>query len=634
MAENTTRKPLDRNAVAVGAVIIAIILFIAINILSNAALRTAQVDLTQDRRFTVSEATRGILTAIDEPITLKFYVSERVQSIPQLSTYATRVQELLQQYQQLGQGKLKLEVYNPQQFSPEEDQAVGFGITALPVSGAGDVIYFGLAGTNSTDDEDLIAFFSPEREPFLEYDLSKLVYNLSRPKKTTVALISSLPIAADPSRRYEPWVTYTQATQFFDIRTLGGNIKRLDEDVDLLLLVNPTGLADVTLYAIDQYLMRGGKALIFVDPHPEVNPGPPPRNPGEPYTPPANHSLGKLFAAYGVDVPLNQIVGDRIAAQRVAAMSGGRRVTTDYLPWLSMTSTFVKRDDVVTAEIQRLNMTSVGHIVLTEGSKLKLDPLVFSSEQAQLLPIDKVRPSPDPVTLLTDFKSDNKSYPIVGRLTGAINSAFPDGPPVDADNRLATGPDPELAKEHRKESVGPINMMLVADADLLADQIWIQNGVPAAQNNDLFVNLMDNLRGSAGLIALRGKGLSNRPFTLVQEIQRESELKFRSKERELLGKIEALQAKIVELQRKDSGGGEMLSKEQTDAVSEARREMVRDRAELREVQFALQQDVKSLDTRLKILNIGAIPLLIGIFAIGLWLVRRARFSRHVRTVRS
>ena len=158
--------------------------------------------------------------------------------------------------------------------------------------------------------------------------------------------------------------------------------------------------------------------------------------------------------------------------------------------------------------------------------------------------------------------------------------------------------------------------------------------MPAAQNNDLFVNLMDNLRGSAGLIALRGKGLSNRPFTLVQEIQRESELKFRSKERELLGKIEALQAKIVELQRKDSGGGEMLSKEQTDAVSEARREMVRDRAELREVQFALQQDVKSLDTRLKILNIGAIPLLIGIFAIGLWLVRRARFSRHVRTVRS
>lgn len=633
MAENTARKPLDRTAIAVAAVVVAIILFIAINILSNATLKTAQIDLTQDRRFTVSDATRGILAAIDEPITLKFYVSERVQSIPQLSTYGTRVQELLQQYQQLAQGKLKLEVYNPQQFSPEEDQAVGFGITALPVSGAGDVIYFGLAGTNSTDDEDIIAFFSPEREPFLEYDLSKLVYNLSRPKKSTVAMISSLPIAADPARRYEPWVAYTQATQFFDIRTLGGNIKRIDEDVDMLLLINPTGLADITLYAIDQYLMRGGKALIFVDPHPEVNPPPPPQQ-GQPYSPPANHSLGKLFQAYGVDVPLTEVVGDRIAAQRVAAMSGGRRVTTDYLPWLSLTPISVKRDDVVTAEIQRLNMTSVGHIVLPEGSKLKLEPLVFSSEQSQLLPIDKIRPSPDPVTLLTDFKSDNKSYPMVGRLTGAINSAFPDGPPADTDNRLATGPDPELVKEHRKDSNGPVNLMLVADADLLADQIWMQNGVPAAQNNDLFVNLMDNLRGSAGLIALRGKGLSNRPFTLVQEIQRDAELRFRSKERDLLAKIEELQAKIGELQRKDGDSGQMLSKEQQDAVAEARREMVRDRAELREVQFALQQDVKSLDTRIKMINIGAIPLLIAIFAIGLWLVRRARFSRHVRTVRS
>jgi ABC-type uncharacterized transport system involved in gliding motility auxiliary subunit len=623
----------DRNALTVGGIILAIVLFLSVNVFSQAVFRTARIDLTEETLFTVSPATKEILNSIGEPITLKLYVSGRVKEIPGIATYAARVREMLENYTILAGGRLKLEVFNPQQFSPEEDQAVGFGIQAVPVSSAGDVIYFGLAGTNSTDDEDTIPFFSPSRERFLEYDLSKLVYNLAKPKKTTVALISSLPITADPQRRYTPWVSYEQASQFFDIRTLGGNIKKIGDDVDILLLINPTTLAEVTRYAIDQFVMRGGKVLAFVDPQPETNP-PPPSEPGMPPRPWPEHKLGSLLEGWGIDAPADKVVGDRIAAQRVNALSAGRRVVTSYLPWLNLSRIHLRRDDVVTSEIERINLTSAGVLGLKEGATLKMEPLVSSSEDSTLIEVAVLRGNPDPVRMLTEFKSDRKAYPMIARYSGSLKTNFPDGPPKDEDDRFATGPDPELVKTHLAQSQKPTAIIVAADADMLADQIWLQGSgnnmaVPVAQNGDLFVNLLDNLAGSVGLIALRGRGLSNRPFDYVEGIQRDAELRFRSKERELVTNLEDMEKKLTEQRRREEGTS-ILSREQQDQIAGFRREIVRTRSELRDVQHALRRDIEQLDSTTKVLNIGLVPVLIGLLAIGLALVRRARFSRRVR----
>jgi len=627
---------LDRNTMTVLSIVLAIVLFLAVNIISNSVFKSAQLDLTEDALFTVTDGTREILTALDEPVTLKFYRSEQVQQIPALAAYATRVEELLDRYAGLADGKIKLEKFAPEQFSVEEDQAVGFGIQGVPISSAGEVMYFGLAGTNSTDDEDIIPFFTPSREAFLEYDLSKLVFNLSKPGKTVVAMISSLPIAADQARRFAPWVAYEHAQQFFDIRIIGGNIKRISDDTDMVLLIQPTNLSPTTQYAIDQFVMRGGKALIFADPHVEVNP-PPQTQQGQPYIPPAGHALGALFDAWGIQADPSGVVGDRIAAQRVAALSGGRRVVTEYLPWLSLGPISINRDDVITQDLERINLIAAGRVGVREGSGLTMTPLLFSSAQSQLLDVEAIRPNPNPIQILTDFKASGDVMTIAGRFTGAAQSAFPDGPPDREDDRNATGPDPDLVAEHRAQSDGSITAIVVADADLLADQIWMQAGggsqaVPVAQNGDLFVNMLENLAGSASLIGLRGRGLSARPFTLVDEIRRDAELQFRSKERELLQNIESTQARIAELQRTDEGQF-ILSADQQRAIGDFRRDIVRSRAELREVQHALQQDIDDLDATIKVVNIGAIPLLIALVAIGLFFVRRQRFGRRIRSTR-
>ncbi len=625
----------DRTVLAVGSILLAAILFLAINIFSNAVFRTAQIDLTEEGLFTLTDATKDLLGSLDEPIRVRFYISDLVrEKIPALANYSARVEEMLEQYERLSNGNIQVQVFHPEQFSPEEDQAVGFGIVGVPASAAGDVIYFGVAGTNSTDDEDIIPFFSPGRESFLEYDLSKLVFNLSRPKKTLVALISSLPVNADPRTRYAPWVSFEQAGQFFDFRILGGEIDEIDEEVDILLLVQPTGLVDKTLYAIDQYFMRGGNGLVFVDPHAEMAPRP--RNREQTYQALPDHSLGPLFEAWGLEAPIDQVVGDRLQAQRVTARSGGRGIVTDYLPWMTLGPQSIERNDVVTSEIERISILSGGRLGVTAESGLAMTPLLFTSLQSTLIARDDVRPAPDPLGILSAFEADETAYPVAARFSGIVKTAFPDGRPVEINARgeVVVRPDPAGDVErHLSESAEPINLIVVADADMLSDPAWLrgqgETARPVAQNGDFFVNALDNLAGTSDLISLRGRGLSARPFVTVDEIRRDAELRFRSKERELLEALRDTEQKIAELRSEDQGSA-LLSREQRDTIEGFRTDMVRNRADLREVQHALVQDIDRLDSLIKALNIGAIPILIGVFAIALALFRRFRFSRKIR----
>ena len=266
-----------RSTLGGGTVLALALLFIGLTVLFNYALRGWRLDLTQNRLYTTAPGTDRVLAGISEPINLYFFFSERAAGqLPQLKTYGVRVREFLEELAARSNGKLRLHVIDPQPFSEEEDRAAELGVRGVSLGATGGQFYFGLAGTNSTDGHAAIEFFDPNKEQFLEYDVVKLVYELANPKKPVVAWLSSLPMGPgfDPqtAQMREPWVIYSEAQQLFELRPLDQTATRIDPDVNVLVLVHPKDLSPTTQFAIDQYALRGGHILAFVDPLAEADP--------------------------------------------------------------------------------------------------------------------------------------------------------------------------------------------------------------------------------------------------------------------------------------------------------------------------------------------------------------------------
>src|SRR6516162_3612359 len=353
----------SRRATAVVALACIALMLISVNIIA-ARFFTWRLDLTRERLYTLSQGTRRTLAKIDEPITLRFYYSSRLSDeVPSYGVYAQRVRELLDQYVAAAHGKLRLEVYNPQPFSDAEDRAVAFGLQGVPLDAQGEQVYFGLAATNSTDDQQVIAFFQPERERFLEYDLTKLVHSLAFPKKTVVGLMTTLPLEGDMAammrgRPSEPMAVMEQLQQLDAVKPLAANIDAIPADIDVLMLVHPQNLSEKTLYAIDQFVLRGGKALAFVDPYSELQASHPSQlnPPGSP----TSSNLERLFKSWGFEVPPNVVAGDRRDAQRVGVPSARGTRPVDYVAWLNLKADNLNREDMITADLSHINMASSG----------------------------------------------------------------------------------------------------------------------------------------------------------------------------------------------------------------------------------------------------------------------------------
>ena len=642
---------LKREISSAGAIVLAVVLFFAANILANLTLGAARVDLTADRLFTLSSGTRAVLSRIDEPVTLRFYYSERLgREIPTYGVYAQRVREMLQEYESAAGGKLRLQVIDPQPFSDEEDRAVAFGLQSVPLNQQGELVYFGLAGANTADKEEIIPFFQPERERFLEYDLTRLIFNLSTPKKKAVGVISTLPLMGEfrgPGRPPEPWAVYNQLQQFFEVRSIDRDIAEIPAEIGVLMIVHPRDLPERTQYAIDQFVLRGGHAIVFVDPHAESELGRPGPQAQLGLT---GSNLKKLFDAWGLEMIDGKFAGDRLLARRVNAGTETRVRAVDYVAWLTLRQGNFAADDILTSDLGTLNLASAGILRVKEGASTRFTPLVQTTEQSMEIDVGKVRLAPDPVTLLAEFKPSGERFTLMARVRGPAKTAFPDGPPQEKkdeesekkDGASAAGspekkdapanPTPQL-----KESKGPINVIVVADTDLLEDRFWVQVAdffgqrlaTPIAANGNLVVNAVDNLAGSDELIGLRSRGQVSRPFLRVQEIQRDAELRFRAKERELTEKLRDAEKQLNELQTKsqpqEGAGRVILSREQQQAIERFRGEMLTIRKDLRDVQLALRQDIEGLERWLKFANIGLIPILIAVAAIALGVLRaRAR----------
>jgi ABC-type uncharacterized transport system involved in gliding motility auxiliary subunit len=619
---------LDRNRLGLIGIGLAVILFLAINLLADAWLTTTRLDLTEDRLFTLSEGTKEVLRDIDEPVDLRLYYTERLDEIgPYFSGHARRVEELLTAYQRLSGGKVRIERLDPAPFSPEEDLAVAEGLEGLPISDDGTLAYFGLTGRNSTDDLEAIRYLAPERANFLEYDLTRMIGDLANPDKPVVAVLGDLPLMGAQMNRFQPWKVLDAIYQFFDVRFLGGKQEAIDDDVTVLMLAQPHNVDPATLYAIDQFVMRGGRVLAFVDPLAEAMAASGGMNPMANPEGDAVAALDPLLAAWGVAITDGEVIGDQNAAQRVTARVGGRQMVVDYLPWLTMGPDHLAQDDVVTGELKRLNLNSAGAISARDGATTTIEPLVVSSPLAMAIAADQIRNDPDPARLIANFAAAGSSFTLAARVSGPVKSAYPDGPPEGV----------ESAAEHLAEAKQPLNLILVADADLLADATWVRSQdllgqeivVPIANNGDFAINALDNLAGTQGLISLRGRGLIDRPFEVVRDMERAAEHQFRAKEQELRAKIDETEKKIRALQEEEQQSAVILTAAQQEEIENFRGEMITLREALRAVQRSLREGVERLATWLKIVNIWAVPALIALLAIAVAVVRRARTARAV-----
>jgi len=634
-----------RTWAAVAGVIGVLFMVVGINLFADARLAWTQVDLTQHHDYTLAPGTDSILRSLKEPITLRlFYSHELGAAVPTYGAYADHVREMLQEYAALSHGKIRLELFNPEPFSSTEDHALAYGLQGVPLDQGGEKVYFGLAGTNLLDDQRIIPFFQADRERFLEYDLTRLVYELSNPARPVVGVMSSLPVDGNPelmmmamrqgmsgSSVGQPYASTMLLRQTDTVKTIPLDAQVIPPDVKVLLVADARNLSDATQYAIDQFVMRGGRLMVMVDPWSDTLASTPSQT-GEPPSD-TGSDLHRLFAAWGIQYDPKQVVGDLDGAWRVQTQSGG---ATDYVAWFNIRGG-INHDDPATADLHAVSLATPGFIAKAPGAKIDFTPLLTSGPQSGLIPVSSVE-MPDPAKILVDFKPAGGPRVIAARIRGVLHSAFSGPPPLAKDQQRPKDFPPYIA-----QTSGPADMVVVADSDILADRFWInqqdffgqKEAVPFSDNGPFVANLVDTLAGSDALLGLRARGTSVRPFTVVDRMQAEAEAKFRKTEQALQGHLEDLQKRLTTLRTGSATGASdnvaaVITPAQRAAIQAADQDIVQTRAQLRTVQFELNRDISRLKSELIVFNIVLVPAVLALAAIVMGVVRSHRRARARR----
>jgi len=615
--------------ISTSSLLLLTLAFVAAIIISNQLFSGWRIDLTENRLYTLSDGTERILENLNEPINLYFYYSDKAsQDVPTIRSYANRVREMLNEFRRAANGNINLNVIDPLPFSEDEDRAAQFGLQGIGLAGSPDPVYMGLAGTDSIDNEEVIPFFQPDKEQFLEYDIAKLVSTLANPQRKVIGLISGAPMTGDfdpqTQQMMPAWVIYEQAQQLFEVRSLGTEIDAIDDDVGMLWIVQPKNLSNSMLYAIDQFILKGGNAMIFVDPLAEADPAPPVQG-MPPGMPPQgqNSDLPALFAAWGLQFSPNDVVADAQRALSVSAGSGGRPVRHPGL--LGLTEAEFNSDDIITADLNTINVGLAGHFSVAEGGAARIEPLLSTSSASGILASSRFSFLPDPSALLNGFVPDGEAYVIAARVSGALPSAFPDGPPATEvtteDGSEAVEPD---AAGHVTQAADSVNLIVVADVDILSDRFWVQQqnffgqriSNAFASNGTFVVNALESLLGSAELIGVRSRATFSRPFTKVEDLRVKAEAQYRETEQRLQSELAETEQRLGELQtsREDTGNVLMTPEQQAELGRFIdRRSAIR--KDLRAVQRDLDKNIEQLGTVLKIINTTLVPVLLTIFVL-------------------
>lgn len=581
--------------------------FLVFSLFNNLLMSSARVDLTENRLYTLSDGTREVIAEIEEPINLYFFFSSKLsEDLTSLRAYAQRVEEMLEEYSLVAGGNIRLEVIDPEPFSEQEDRAAAYGLQGVPVNQAGDQLYFGLAGTNALDGQEVIEFFNPEKESFLEYELSKLIANLGRAEKPTVMIYSGLEIDGGfdqmSMQPREAWVFLDQLRELFDVEMLSDLTMELDP-ARLLILIHPKDLSDSQLLAVDQHVMKGGRLMAFVDPMAEMDQPADPRAgmamgmPGE-----TSSDLNRLSSSWGVSLRENEVLADAEIALMVGGPGG---MPVRHLGILGFVQQQLAADNSATADLETINMSTAGAFSIDEVDGITAEVLVQSSQSAAMLPAMQFQFMSNPEDLQKGFTPSGESFPVAVRLSGSAATAFPDGL-TDVDAELVKGTD-------------ALQVLLVADSDWLADRLWVQVqsffgqqfASAFADNGTLVTNLVEQFSGNSALIDVRSRGQFTRPFSVVQDLRLSAEAQYLQSAEDLQAQLQETERQLSELQASQVEDGLLtLSPEQEAALDEFQEEKLRIRKELRDVRHQLDSEIESLGGMLKLLNILIMPLLL------------------------
>jgi ABC-type uncharacterized transport system involved in gliding motility auxiliary subunit len=651
---------LSTSRLAWGGLALAAVTLLSVNLIASQTLGAWKADLTEDKLYTIAPGSVAVLQSMDEPVKVRLYFSKKLgERGSSITRYFDRVRTLLDEFGRISGGKLQLEVLDPEPFSDAEERAVAAGLIGKRINAEGELGYFGLAATNSTDDQEVIGFLSPDRESFVEYDITKLIHTLSNPKKRRVGIMTSLPLEGGQSpmgnQPTPPWLIMGQIREFFDVENIEQTVKEIPSRIDVLLVAQPTQLTPQAAYAVDQYALKGGKLLVLIDPVADAAQLELLQKQGK-----GRAELAKLLKTWGVEFDPNKVAADIKHARRVQFGRSEQGMVTEYVAWLGLDQSNIDQNDVLSSGIKVLNLASAGVLTPVAGAKTKVTPIVSTSPDGMEIASSKVGMAADPVGLIRAYKPGGKPLTLAARISGDAATSFPDGVPepgdenADAKKEVENKPDgtaaakPEEKPAETKPAVakkpgpghvasGHVNAIVIADTDLLADQFWVENRqmlgqelvVPSAHNAAFIVSALENLTGSDALIALRGRGVRERTFTLVEDLRRDAERKFREKEEALTAKLKSVEQELEKLQSPAARGTMIVSEKENAAIESFKTQMLETRRELRQVKLELGRNIKTLDGLLQFANIALVPLLIIAGGVGwsFWRTRRKSASK-------
>lgn len=610
-----------------------LVLLVIVNVIFG-LVPLQRLDLTSERLYTLSKGTKEILSGLDTDVEIRFYATRDDRLMPaQLKNYIRHVEDLLNEYAQYANGHLKITKFNPEPDSDAADSAAMDGVTGQMVS-IGESIYLGMA-ISMLDTTVAIPFLDPQRETLLEYDLTRAITQVVVEDKAVIGVMSALPVFGQQpnpmmmqmgqAQQQAPWFIISQLQQDFEVREVPLASETIDSDLDLLVLIHPKDISQAAQFAVDQYLLGGGKVAAFLDPLAIVDQTPSPNGNNMMGPPPSSSSLDSLLAAWGLEFDTSKVVADRAFAREIAFQRGAQPQMQPCFLFLDEQG--INSEDVVTGQTDQLMLPFPGGFTGTPAEGLEKKVLLHSTGQSQLVDAFMARLSGEQV--LKDFKPSEKEYDLAMRLTGQFKTAFPDGKPgastaeEDLDSEDPQPPSPEALKKSVKDGA----VLLFADADFLFDSFGVsqQNFLGARMVQLLNGNIplvqasVEYMAGDSRLISVRGRATMNRPFTKIRQMQDVARDNYQAKINELEEKKREAEQKINDIQRtrKDANQGQrfVLTPEQQkelEKLKETNKEVAKD---LKEMRRNLRKDVDSLQNRLRWANIAAVPALVTLFGL-------------------
>lgn len=614
------------------AVVIGVILFILITVLINIVADGiySRLDLTEDKLHTLSGSTEKILGKLDTPVTIRFYFSRGNNQIPvQIKNFVGRVEDLLNEYQQASNGQIIIEKFDPEPDSEAEDSAMLDGVKGHTL-GNGERFYMGMA-VSCLDKTMPFPFLSPERENLLEYDLTRAISNVSQAETPTIGVMSVLPVMGEEfnpmmMRRgarsgTDPWMFIDELRKEYIVKKVPMDAREIPKDIDLLLLVHPAGISPKTEYAVDQFLMRGGKLVAMVDPvsiYAENNVAAKPE-----FRAMVSSNLPTLLPAWGVEYQPDKVAADMSFAKRVKTIQQQRTFPSV----MEISPKGINQDSVITAKLRKLTVALAGALACDASGGLSRTVLVETTEDSCL---ESPEDAKSPEQSFRAFKAEGGKLSVAIKLTGKFKTAFPDGPPE------ATKEEELIAKESHAAECGEENaVIIIADSDMLLNDMCVRiiglfgqkMMTPLNDNINLLQNSVDNLAGDSDLIAIRCREQASRPFEKVNAMQAEAEKKFKERILALEEELKKTEERMMALeQNKNDEQTFILSPEQQEELKNFRAKQAQVRKDLKNYRKELRRDIDNLDTRLKWFNIALVPAMVALLGIIVAIIRKRRNS--------